>query len=565
MRRAKLPAPACTGPWSWRIGWLQTLFPRTAAVRNSLVLPLALLLLGVVAQPAAAQTAAHPSINGPEPSAGAPAAPQRFRNDDIYLSFNSFCTEDEKKTVIANAETWLAATARNAKEAHAYVKAMRERIAAERKAGNKGYEAVVDQRALDAFLARDFVGMTETDPKGAQEKLDRARTAPVVDCTNTDTYEARRPEYALLEMPYISKKLCTQTEIDKLRKEVEAAYEIARENDLKASTYVKTIKQQLDYYIALMNRPDISPQSRDFYAKLVRELTDELHDASLQARDYNAVLVAKVYPRMNAVRQMKPYPCDDPKRATAPGGGRGRVPLPPPPPAPGPCPPTPKPGLPAQIRTRINMIRGEPVKYVAALEAFKGNFKGNVAFTPSRPNGLITREGVAAVDDAIGYVGMQPVRMPLEQSATLTSVAQALVDEQGPLGTTGHFFADGTGLGDRAKRLGGDIFISESISYGPGAVDEAIIRLIIDDGVPGRGHRKMLFSPEYNFIGIACGPHAKLGQMCVLDYSATPDGKPIVPGGTIGTPGPDTPAPTRCPEPGDRALAPSTNPSFSKP
>ena len=45
------------------------------------------------------------------------------------------------------------------------------------------------------------------------------------------------------------------------------------------------------------------------------------------------------------------------------------------------------------------------------------------------------------------------------------------------------------------------------------------MQLIIDDGVPDRGHRRILFSPAYTQVGVGCGPHPEWRRMCVLDFA----------------------------------------------
>jgi hypothetical protein len=40
--------------------------------------------------------------------------------------------------------------------------------------------------------------------------------------------------------------------------------------------------------------------------------------------------------------------------------------------------------------------------------------------------------------------------------------------------------------------------------------------LLIDDGVPDRGHRRNIYEPSARFVGVACGLHPRYGGMCVI-------------------------------------------------
>jgi len=42
---------------------------------------------------------------------------------------------------------------------------------------------------------------------------------------------------------------------------------------------------------------------------------------------------------------------------------------------------------------------------------------------------------------------------------------------------------------------------------------------MVDDGVPSRGHRNNIFKPEFNMVGIGCGPHKEFRCITVLDYA----------------------------------------------
>ena len=60
----------------------------------------------------------------------------------------------------------------------------------------------------------------------------------------------------------------------------------------------------------------------------------------------------------------------------------------------------------------------------------------------------------------------------------------------------------------------------ENISYGYPAARSIVVTLIVDQGVPDRGHRKNIFCRDFTVAGAACGPHARYGSMCVMDFAA---------------------------------------------
>ena len=56
-----------------------------------------------------------------------------------------------------------------------------------------------------------------------------------------------------------------------------------------------------------------------------------------------------------------------------------------------------------------------------------------------------------------------------------------------------------------------------------------LVRLIVDDGVRSRGHRALLFQADFRFAGVGCGTHRRFGNICVVDFSGTADGSPLIP------------------------------------
>ena len=86
---------------------------------------------------------------------------------------------------------------------------------------------------------------------------------------------------------------------------------------------------------------------------------------------------------------------------------------------------------------------------------------------------------------------------------------------------------DGSSPAERIRRRGGGLYgaSGEVIAYGPEDAASFVRELIIDDGVPDRGHRTLLFSPRFRFAGAACGRHPGWRYMCVVDFSDSVPGR----------------------------------------
>lgn len=176
------------------------------------------------------------------------------------------------------------------------------------------------------------------------------------------------------------------------------------------------------------------------------------------------------------------------------------------------------------VLTEINFARTNPQAYARELRDYRRLFNGRLVDDDPETGGHLTREGVAAVDEAIRALERQPALPPLEFGEVLAEAAQDHADAQGPSGLVGHQSPSGASPSARVQARGGGPYVAETISYGSATPRAVVRQLIVDDGVPDRGHRKIVFSPDMRFAGAGCGPHAAYGHLCVIDYGQTPDG-----------------------------------------
>jgi uncharacterized protein YkwD len=178
-------------------------------------------------------------------------------------------------------------------------------------------------------------------------------------------------------------------------------------------------------------------------------------------------------------------------------------------------------GAPAEqgLLEELNALRSDPQRWVAYLEQRKKWFQGAVIREPGQTP-IRTQEGVRAVDEAIAVLRAQrPVR-PLKFSAELAHAARDHVRDIGPLGSVTHVGSNGSSTRTRVERYLPNVrTLGEVINFGPGDTRAVIAELLVDDGVPLRGHRKILLDPAYRLAGAACGPHKLYGTVCVIDVA----------------------------------------------
>ncbi|MDP3855067.1 CAP domain-containing protein [Phenylobacterium sp.] len=165
------------------------------------------------------------------------------------------------------------------------------------------------------------------------------------------------------------------------------------------------------------------------------------------------------------------------------------------------------------VLAEINFARANPAAYARELRN---------ATAERQYGGGLASVGYAdedALAEAVDFLRNQPALPPLRHDDGLAAAAEAFARAQARRGDEGH----GRGpeaLGPRLQRHGVWAGLTaESLSYGYDNPRDVVIQLIVDSGVPGRGHRKDIFRRTYQAAGVACGGHAVHGAMCVIDYA----------------------------------------------
>jgi uncharacterized protein YkwD len=158
------------------------------------------------------------------------------------------------------------------------------------------------------------------------------------------------------------------------------------------------------------------------------------------------------------------------------------------------------------VLDEINLARTHPSDYAGMVEARM----------PSVP-GADER----CFAEAAAFLRRQRPLEPLQSAPGLEASARLQVADQGGSGGRGHRGTDGSNPWSRMARTGQWTGREgENISYGYTDARTIVVTLIVDQGVPNRGHRRIIFSPAFKIAGAARGPHARFGAMCVIDFAA---------------------------------------------
>jgi hypothetical protein len=176
--------------------------------------------------------------------------------------------------------------------------------------------------------------------------------------------------------------------------------------------------------------------------------------------------------------------------------------------------------LEGQVLDELNRVRVDPKGYAKKLTELRRYYNGRLLELPGQVP-LLTMEGPRALDEATRALRACRPAPAFTASRGMSRAARGHAEDIGPRGLTSHTGSNGSDPFRRLQCCGNwQGAAGENIQYGGRNAGEVVMQLLIDDGVPGRGHRRNILDPKFRTVGIGCGKHARFRTVCVIDFAS---------------------------------------------
>ncbi len=150
----------------------------------------------------------------------------------------------------------------------------------------------------------------------------------------------------------------------------------------------------------------------------------------------------------------------------------------------------------------INAVRRNPAGYIAFIEKYIKDLEKQGD----------NRSSIAAARELITELFAMPVLSTLQPLECIYSAGKKYGIEQRKRGSAEHQGIDGSMPWDRIIRSCPSLKDgNENLVGGPSDIREAVILLLVDDGIESRGHRRTLLQPNWKYI--ACHKMGQVGSM----------------------------------------------------
>ena len=170
-----------------------------------------------------------------------------------------------------------------------------------------------------------------------------------------------------------------------------------------------------------------------------------------------------------------------------------------------------------EVINQVNRVRTNPQAYAAYLENFRSYYSSDNMFRAPGRHALRTREGIAALEQAIKTLQRARPQAPITASDLLAGAGRDLINAQQQSGQIGH----GGAPFERMQRHGvWQDMAGENVAYGAPTAEQVVYNLVVDDGERSRGHLKNILQPGFRVAGVAKGGHPVYGTICVIDFAS---------------------------------------------
>jgi len=170
----------------------------------------------------------------------------------------------------------------------------------------------------------------------------------------------------------------------------------------------------------------------------------------------------------------------------------------------------------------MNKVRTDPKKYAELyLKPRLQYFSGKNYSVPGQIR-IVTEEGATAVNVCITALSKAASVGVLKPEKGLSLAAKDHAADQSKTGQIGHNGSDKSTPETRMRRYGvfaGSWTYGENIAYGDTTGREIVCSLLIDDGVPSRGHRTNIMNKAFTQTGVGYGTHTQYRTSCTITYA----------------------------------------------
>jgi hypothetical protein len=166
----------------------------------------------------------------------------------------------------------------------------------------------------------------------------------------------------------------------------------------------------------------------------------------------------------------------------------------------------------------MNLIRYDPPKYsklyvYPRFQYFKGTLFEFSGRTPLR-----TKEGIEAVRELYLELLETPSLPIFHPSPGMTKASKDHARYMRNTGDTSH---EGKGgMSARVSKYGEWVGgLAENLHWGTSNAHEAVMSLMVDDGIKNRGHRINMLNPLYTKVGVGIDTHPRIRVSYVINYA----------------------------------------------